>query len=986
MKIRVCSMLAFLTLNYLQTYAQLDRIKVTVESLRVYDRIDCDPPPNPFVREDDDLSDFGFNIKIFDNLGNFNNNNNSRVISEANNFTFLEDNGPFILTNSNNFNSHYSAEIFNKSFCDLSNYQLNLSWIGYESDGGKYPRSTQIEGSTGIITQPLALPDSNSSYVQIFTKEVNFGECRQKYEIKLKVERSGSPLTLAAVSSKNIICQGEEITLSHTGNATGIIWDNGALDGVPITLNETTTFTVSGNSPAPYSNQMPCSISDQITITVKPLPNVVANASQTTICQGEEITLTGTGADSYSWDNGVADGVAFAPATTTTYTVTGTTNGCSKTDQITVTIKPLPNVVANASQTIICLGEETTLTGAGADSYVWDNGVTDGVAFAPTTTSTYTVTGTTNGCINTDQITVTVKPLPNLEVNASKTTICMGEEVILSAVGAESIAWDNSIVNNQPFYPLATGTYTVTGTTNGCSITDQITISVKPLPNVAANASKTSICPGEEITLTGTGADSYSWDNGVTDGIPFVPTTTTTYTVTGFTNNGCSKTDQITIAVQPIPAIVATASKTTLCQGEEVTLTGMGYANYSWDNGVTDGVPFVPTETTTYTVTGTANGCINTDQITVTVNPVPKVEAHASKTSICIGEEVILSGIGADVITWNNGIVNNQPFYPVATATYTVTGTNNGCSATNEITITVYPLPTVVANASETTICQGEEITLTGTGADSYSWDNGVTNGVAFAPTTTTTYMVTGTTNGCANTDQITITVNPLPIVVASASKTDICLGDKITLTGAGADNYSWDNGATDGVAFAPTTTTTYTVTGTTNGCAASDEVSVQVTSLNSELEQTNSILTALEDNATYSWFSCEGTLIAINQTSPSYTFSESGSYFVEITKDGCMVKSDCAEVIILGIENKDVENVAIYPNPAVNKLNITLPNSAQNVEASLYNFNGQLVVKNKFRHTSNFTIEIPASAVGQYILHIKTNDFTVERKVVIEK
>ena len=68
-----------------------------------------------------------------------------------------------------------------------------------------------------------------------------------------------------------------------------------------------------------------------------------------------------------------------------------------------------------------------TLTGGGADTYVWDNGVTDGVAFVPTATTTYTVTGTdTNGCVNTAEVTVTVNDLPNLSISSSTDVSCNG--------------------------------------------------------------------------------------------------------------------------------------------------------------------------------------------------------------------------------------------------------------------------------------------------------------------------------------------------------------------------------------------------------------------------------------------------------------------------------------------------------------------------------------------------------------------------------
>ncbi|CAE7311021.1 unnamed protein product, partial [Symbiodinium microadriaticum] len=182
---------------------------------------------------------------------------------------------------------------------------------------------------------------------------------------------------------------------------------------------------------------------------------------------------------------------------------------------------------------------------------------------------------------------------------------------------------------------------------------------------VVANATDTEICEGEEITLTGSGADTYSWDNGVTDGVAFVPTATTTYTVTGTDGDGNMGTDQITITVHALPTVTATTTDSEICEGEEITLTGTGADTYAWDNGVTDGVSFAPTGTQTYTVTGTdANSCTNTDQVTITVNTLPTVTATTTANEICEGEEITLTGTGADTYAWDNGVTDGVSFTP----------------------------------------------------------------------------------------------------------------------------------------------------------------------------------------------------------------------------------------------------------------------------------------------------------------------------------
>ena len=146
--------------------------------------------------------------------------------------------------------------------------------------------------------------------------------------------------------------------------------------------------------------------------------------------------------------------------------------------------------------------------------------------------------------------------------------------------------------------------------------------------------------------MTASGASSYSWDNGITNNTPFSPSITTTYTVTGTDGNGCDNTDQLTVTVNTLPTVDA-GSDQTVCAGTAVILAGSGASSYAWDNGITDNTSFTPSTTTTYTVTGTdGNGCENTDQVTVTVNALPTVDAGSDQT-VCAGTAVILAGSGA---------------------------------------------------------------------------------------------------------------------------------------------------------------------------------------------------------------------------------------------------------------------------------------------------------------------------------------------------
>jgi hypothetical protein len=586
--------------------------------------------------------------------------------------------------------------------------------------------------------------------------------------------------------------------------------------------------------------------------------------------------------------------------------VINSTYACTDTSNIiNVTVNPLPTVSAGSNQSI-CAGSSVVLSGSGASTYTWNNNVIDWVPFTPTTTQTYTVTGTdANGCTNTAQVTVTVNALPTVSAGNNQ-TVCSGTSVTLNGSGAITYAWDNGVNDGVAFTPNATQTYTVTGTdANGCTNTAQTTVTVNALPTVSAGSNQT-VCSGTAVTLNGSGASSYLWNNGVTNAVAFTPNATQTYIVTGTDANGCTNTAQVTVTVNALPTVSA-GNNQTVCSGTAVTLNGSGASSYLWNNGVTNAVAFTPNATQTYTVTGTdANGCTNTAQVTVTVNALPTVSAGNNQT-VCAGTAVTLNGSGAVSYSWNNGVSNGVAFTPAATQTYTVTGTGaNGCTNTAQTTVTVNALPTVSAGNNQA-VCAGTAITLNGSGASSYSWNNGVSNGVAFTPATTQTYTVTGTgANGCTNTAQITVTVNALPTVSAGNNQT-VCAGTAITLTGSGANSYSWNNGVSNGVAFTPAATQTYTVTGTdANGCTNTAQTTVSVNALPT--------VSAGQNQAV-----CTGTSVTLNGTGAvSYTWNnnvQNGVAFTpNVTQTYTVTGTDAN-----GCANTAQITVTVNPLPTVN-------------------------------------------------------------------
>jgi hypothetical protein len=309
-----------------------------------------------------------------------------------------------------------------------------------------------------------------------------------------------------------------------------------------------------------------------------------------------------------------------------------------------------------------------------------------------------------------------------------------------------------------------------TATRNTSSV--KTTMCSTPSCTVAAGIDQT-VCAGTSITLSASGAQSYSWTNGVQNGIAFVPNQTQTYTVTGTSAQGCTATDQVLVTVLSSPTVNA-GNDQSVCAGTSITLSASGAQSYSWTNGIQNGIAFVPNQTQTYTVTGTtAQGCTATDQVVVTVLSAPIVNA-GNDQSVCAGTSITLSASGAQSYSWTNGIQNGIAFVPNQTQTYTVTGTSaQGCTATDQVVVTVNQNPIINAGA-DVSVCQGESILLNASGAVSLNWSNGVQNGTQYAPTSTETLTVNGTDAfGCQGSDQINITVHPPTTSVLNESALD---------------------------------------------------------------------------------------------------------------------------------------------------------------------------------------------------------------------
>ena len=262
------------------------------------------------------------------------------------------------------------------------------------------------------------------------------------------------------------------------------------------------------------------------------------------------------------------------------------------------------------------------------------------------------------------------------------------------------------------------------------------------------------------------------------------------------------------------------------------TFAGNGISGYSGDGGpATAAELFDPTGV--YINPATSNVYIADQDISVreVVTCTTPTLSISGTTTICAGHITTQYASGASTYTWSSNAGSTTSYSvnvsPITNTTYTVTGANGYCTATDTVRINVNQLPMITVNSSA--ICKGQQTaTLTAAGASTYTWSTGSTGAtIISSPTVTTHYTVTGTgVNNCKNSATSTITVNALPIVTVNGGA--ICSGQSFTIIPGGASTYTYSSGT---AIVTPTANTSYSVTGTdTNGCMNSVAVVSTVT------------------------------------------------------------------------------------------------------------------------------------------------------------
>ncbi|HYD21862.1 MAG TPA: gliding motility-associated C-terminal domain-containing protein [Flavipsychrobacter sp.] len=724
-----------------------------------------------------------------------------------------------------------------------------------------------------------------------------------------------------------------------------------------------------------------CTDTVHITISTSTALTVFFSASANVGCYGQStgsataMVTGGNGPYTYNWNNGGnTASINNVPAGIYSVTVTDQ-NGCAGIGSINIT-QP-PQLVATASgNNINCAGQSTgsaTVSVSGGTpgyTYLWSNGATTS-SISGLVAGSYSVTVTdTKGCTDTAQVTITQNSPLIVAINSASATCSQNNgwatATVTGGVPPYTYSWSNGQIT-QTSSNLGAGTFTVNVTdANGCTGAAAVVItqSASLTLNIASDDISCNGAGDGSATVyvsTGTLPYTYNWSNGgTTSSVNNLLAGTYTVTVTDAIN--CQGTATVTITEPAALDATILSSSDVLCYGgatgaaEVAAAGGTAPYTYMWNNSGTVALQNSLVAGNYVVVVTDTNGCTDSASVIVSEPPILILSAQALSAS-CVGEaqgsaEVVASG-GTVPYTYS---WNSNPVQTTSTASnippggYTVTVTDaNGCTETAAVAITPHPLPGVDAG-DDTVYCPGKDIlTLHATGADSYVWSpaaalscTACADPVA-APTTTTTYIVTGTdVNGCQGSDDITISVVDKQPTSVGADK-HICTGESTELFAEGGIQYWWSpaEGLNYNTAYNPTAspeqTTVYTVIIKQNDCYT-DTLSQLVTvhtmpdvSLGPDIKAmsgTSIDLHADTSNGISITWTPPFNLSCDNCVDPTAFIEKDIRYVATVTNGGCtavddiLIRTSCAETDVFlpnsFTPNLDGNNDYFYPQSGI--------------------------------------------------------------------
>ncbi len=446
-----------------------------------------------------------------------------------------------------------------------------------------------------------------------------------------------------AISGENMLCQNADGTYSST-TLTAVVTPSTAntysykwTDDADFGAANTKEFNTPGVKTVIVKSETGCEAMADFTVNAFGSDLQITPLTETTVCSGSSVTLqasaTGwTGDVAYAWSHSTETNatVIVTPMTTTTYTVTASSNGCTKTASIPVTVLTAPAEAPSLvlASTHVCVGDlvnvsvDNTAANPGG-SYIWYyNGVEisgsgeDNIAHPVSEAGTHFFTAkavSADGCVNNtfaDRADVVAIAVPSELTITGDHVICEGLKTTLTAnaYGADHYKWSTGDVAASVVVPA--GVYSVTAyamaTENSCAVETEFTVNSFGVDIQITAAPGNVVCKGSSVTLNVNaqgwpeGNVHYTWHN-VTEGahssqITVTPSASGYYYVTSKVNStagDCERKDSIYITVIDIPVvadgtITFADGRDTICEGAQTTIevNVAGVSDFIWyENG-----------------------------------------------------------------------------------------------------------------------------------------------------------------------------------------------------------------------------------------------------------------------------------------------------------------------------------------------------------------------------------------------------------------
>jgi gliding motility-associated-like protein len=771
--------------------------------------------------------------------------------------------------------------------------------------------SNSITGNTwspnGETTQSINVSTSGN----YFTTVTDINGCSATSNVVSVIVNN----PIAPVSLGNDIIQcGGNVTLNAGNPGATYLWSNG-LTNQTISVSNSDSFFVE------VTNACGTVTSDTINITINslPFPPTISPGGPVVFCQGNSVVLNSSEAIGNTWSTG-ATTPSIIISNSGTYTVTYTdANGCTAISSPLIVTEDFPLSAPNLGGPYVqCAG--TVLLdagpGTGSTSFQWSTGAT-AQSIAVSQTGIYNVVLTNScGSVQSSNAQVTINPIPLTPVITplGQTTFCTGNSLILSSSIANSIIWSTG-QTTQTITVTQSGNYSVTfNDGNNCSATSlPISVTVQQQP-IATNLGGPYTQCGGSVTLDALNAGPgtlYLWNNTATSQVLTVQQSGSYFvTIANTCGSVQSTTAEVNILTVPVNPVITANGPTTICSGDNVTLSSDVQQNYLWSNGETTQSITVD-QTDDYNVTFiAANGCSAISN-TISVNvQLPPIATNLGGPYVQCGGTLILdagnTNIGASYL-WSTG--DTGRFITVSVSGNYSVQISNACgivtSSVANVTLFGAPNAPVISALGSTNFCQGGSVVLTSSITSDILWSNNDTTASITVLTSGDYSVLLTDANGCtASSNIITVAVD-VPLIAANLGGPFTQCGGTITLDAGNPsinNTYLWNSGQSTQT-INVNTNGSYFVT-VTNACGSVNS-SVAIVTINQVpvipiITTSGPIVFCQGGNVTLTSSSIVDNVWSNGLNTQSITVDTSGIFAVSVVNaEGCSATSQQINVIV---------------------------------------------------------------------------------------